>query len=84
MQKTEATTMVAEPVVQQLKPGHTLKLPEKRVAAYKGLRPDDIRHPLDAQNTRMLRRLPGLDIVARSIMGKRSHLGGNNCHHLAG
>ena len=41
-----------------------------KVNTFTGLESDDVRHPLDAQNTRMLRRLPGLDFVARSLMGR--------------
>ena len=42
----------------------------RRVQSFAGLQSDDVRHPLDAQNTRLLRQLPGLDFVARSLMGE--------------
>jgi hypothetical protein len=35
----------------------------------RGLRPDDFRHPLDRQNTALLRALPGIEVVAKAIMG---------------
>ena len=41
----------------------------RRVARYDGLKGDDFRHPLDQQNTSMLRGLPGLEMIAKNIMG---------------
>lgn len=35
----------------------------------KGLTPDHFRHPLDQQNTQLLRALPGVELVAKAIMG---------------
>lgn len=35
-----------------------------------GLKPDHFRHPLDRQNTQLLRALPGVELVAKSIMGE--------------
>jgi hypothetical protein len=32
---------------------------------------DDFRHPLDQQNTRLLRVLPGLEAIAKTLMGWR-------------
>lgn len=36
----------------------------------RGLKPDHFRHPLDQQNTRLLKALPGVELVAKSIMGQ--------------
>ena len=41
----------------------------------RGLRTDDFRHPLDRQNTQLLRALPGVEIVAKSIMGEQLAVG---------
>jgi len=35
----------------------------------RGLKPDHFRHPLDQQNTGLLRTLPGVELVAKTIMG---------------
>jgi hypothetical protein len=43
--------------------------PALRVREYRGLHARDFQHPLDAQNTAVLRALPGLDLLARSMMG---------------
>lgn len=40
-----------------------------RVLKYNGIRGDDFRHPLDQQNTALLRALPGLEALAKGIMG---------------
>ena len=39
------------------------------VRKYRNLRGDDFRHPLDLQNTTLLRALPGLELVAKNLMG---------------
>ena len=64
----EAAAADTVPLAKNLKTdvSHT---PGRRVQSFTGLDSDDVRHPLDAQNTRLLRRLPGLDFVARSLMG---------------
>ncbi|KAG2425766.1 hypothetical protein HXX76_013392 [Chlamydomonas incerta] len=36
---------------------------------FEGLQGDDFRHPLDQQNTSMLRAVPGLEVVAKNFMG---------------
>lgn len=41
----------------------------RRVSVYRGLAGDDFRHPLDQQNTTMLRGLPGLEMIAKNLMG---------------
>jgi Zn-dependent protease with chaperone function len=41
----------------------------QRVTSYKGLSGDDFRHPLDRQNTALLRALPGLEMIARNFIG---------------
>lgn len=64
-----SSSAVAEPLAQQVTASN-LELPRKKVQKFVGLDGDDVRHPLDAQNTRLLRRLPGLDFVARSLMGE--------------
>lgn len=40
-----------------------------RVTRFEGLDSDDFRHPLDQQNTRLLRALPGLEAIAKTLMG---------------
>jgi hypothetical protein len=40
-----------------------------KVLRFKNLDGDDFRHPLDKQNTALLRRLPGLEMVAKTIIG---------------
>jgi hypothetical protein len=40
-----------------------------RVKSFHKLDGDDFRHPLDQQNTVMLRSLPGLELVAKTILG---------------
>ncbi|KAK9787735.1 hypothetical protein WJX73_002112 [Symbiochloris irregularis] len=40
-----------------------------RVETFAGLQGDDFRHPLDQQNTRLLRLLPGLELVAKNMLG---------------
>ena len=40
-----------------------------RVSRFEGLDSDDFRHPLDQQNTRLLRALPGLEALAKNLMG---------------
>ena len=69
-----ATAALAEPLAQQV---HSKKLdvPKKKITSFKGLDSDDVRHPLDAQNTRLLRSLPGLDFVAKSLMGMLKSIG---------
>ena len=67
--QVEATAL-AEPLAHQVNSPAALKLPQKKVEKFSGLDGDDVRHPLDAYNTRLLRRLPGLDFAARSLMGK--------------
>jgi len=63
-----AAAVEAEPLAKRLRI-REVATPQRRVKTYIGLDSDDVRHPLDAQNTRMLRRLPGLDFVAKSLMG---------------
>ncbi|KAG1679281.1 hypothetical protein FOA52_009311 [Chlamydomonas sp. UWO 241] len=41
----------------------------ERVAFYQNLQGDDFRHPLDLQNTSMLRSIPGLEMVSKSFLG---------------
>ncbi|KAI3431473.1 hypothetical protein D9Q98_004525 [Chlorella vulgaris] len=43
--------------------------PRRRVAVYRGLSAAQFQHPLDQQNTRLFRVLPGLELVARNLMG---------------
>lgn len=43
--------------------------PEQRVRAYRGLSASQFQHPLDQQNTALLRALPGLELLARNMMG---------------
>jgi len=43
--------------------------PMPRRSIIRGLKGNDFRHPLDQQNTDLLRRLPGLELVAKNIMG---------------
>jgi hypothetical protein len=43
--------------------------PPRRVAVYRGLSAAKFQHPLDQQNTALLRVLPGLEMVARNMMG---------------
>jgi len=40
-----------------------------RVTVFDGLAGDDFRHPLDQQNTSLLRNIPGLEMVAKNVMG---------------
>ncbi|KAG2493772.1 hypothetical protein HYH03_007993 [Edaphochlamys debaryana] len=42
---------------------------KEKVAMFEGLEGDDFRHPLDQQNTSMLRSVPGLEVVAKNFMG---------------
>ncbi|GIL45126.1 hypothetical protein Vafri_2050 [Volvox africanus] len=42
---------------------------KEKVALFEGLQGDDFRHPLDQQNTSMLRSVPGLEMVAKNFMG---------------
>ncbi len=64
-----AAALEAEPLAKQLSSGEANGYPRSRVRSFVGLDSDDVRHPLDAQNTRLLRRLPGLDWAAKSLMG---------------
>ena len=64
-----AATAETEPLAQSIA-ADRLDKTERRIQSFAGLESDDVRHPLDAQNTRMLRRLPGLDFVAKSLMGR--------------
>lgn len=48
---------------------HAAAGPRRRVAAYRGLSAAQFQHPLDQQNTALLRVLPGLELVARNLMG---------------
>ena len=41
----------------------------QRVREYRGLSAAQFQHPLDAQNTALLRVLPGLELIARNLMG---------------
>ncbi|GMH33402.1 hypothetical protein BSKO_01236 [Bryopsis sp. KO-2023] len=41
----------------------------EKVTVYQGLRGDDFRHPLDQQNTALLRAIPGLQSLAKSLIG---------------
>eukprot|EP00897_Mesotaenium_endlicherianum_P007307 jgi/Mesen1/6604/ME000338S05773 len=49
----------------QAKQSHRLQPP----VILSHIQPDDIRHPLDRQNTALLRALPGLDDLARLLLG---------------
>ncbi|KAL0037290.1 hypothetical protein WJX79_010900 [Trebouxia sp. C0005] len=40
-----------------------------RVAKFQNLDGDDFRHPLDQQNTRLLKVLPGLETMAKNVLG---------------
>lgn len=40
-----------------------------KVKTFQKLESDDFRHPLDRQNTSMLRSLPGLEMVAKTVLG---------------
>jgi len=40
-----------------------------RITSYLGLSGDDFRHPLDQQNTSFLQMIPGLEAVAKGLMG---------------
>eukprot|EP00882_Tetradesmus_deserticola_P013312 GHRQ01014122.1.p1 GENE.GHRQ01014122.1~~GHRQ01014122.1.p1 ORF type:complete len:146 (+),score=15.53 GHRQ01014122.1:1117-1554(+) len=42
---------------------------EQRIKRYVGLTADDFRHPLDQQNTSLIQALPGMDFVARTLLG---------------
>lgn len=46
--------------------------PEQRVRAYRGLSASQFQHPLDQQNTALLRALPGLELLARNMMVRRA------------
>ena len=63
-----AATAEAEPLARHIQTSVD-DSQDRRVRSFVGLESDDVRHPLDAQNTRLLRRLPGLDFVAKSLMG---------------
>jgi hypothetical protein len=41
-----------------------------RVRAFEGLQSDDFRHPLDQSNTTLLKSLPGLEVVAKTMLGE--------------
>lgn len=43
--------------------------PQQRIDSFAGLIGDDFRHPFDQQNTRILRWLPGLELIARNMLG---------------
>ena len=43
--------------------------PVPRVQVFRRLDSDDFRHPLDRQNTALLRSLPGLEMVAKAVLG---------------
>jgi len=40
-----------------------------RVTSFEGLKGENFRHPLDQQNTSMLRSIPGLEVIAKSFLG---------------
>lgn len=61
------TTGTAAGAAQQA--GSQQSPPRRRVARYAGLSAAQFQHPLDQQNTRLLRALPGLEMVARNMMG---------------
>eukprot|EP00878_Enallax_costatus_P036853 GHUV01041425.1.p1 GENE.GHUV01041425.1~~GHUV01041425.1.p1 ORF type:complete len:305 (+),score=59.94 GHUV01041425.1:381-1295(+) len=42
---------------------------EHRVKRLRGLSADDFRHPLDQQNTSIVRALPGMELIAKTLMG---------------
>ena len=42
---------------------------QKAVKVFHGLKGDDFRHPLDQQNTRLLKTIPGLETIAKSMLG---------------
>lgn len=50
-------------------PQSGVSLKSARVQKFTDLDGDDFRHPLDQQNTGLLRSLPGLEIVAKTILG---------------
>ncbi|KAJ9515635.1 hypothetical protein QJQ45_021758 [Haematococcus lacustris] len=40
-----------------------------RVTVYDNIQSDDFRHPLDQQNTSLMRNIPGLELVAKGFLG---------------
>ncbi|GFR48509.1 hypothetical protein Agub_g10368 [Astrephomene gubernaculifera] len=42
---------------------------KEKISMFEGLKGDDFRHPLDQQNTSLLRSVPGLEMVAKNFMG---------------
>ena len=63
-----SAAVATEPLAQVISAAE-VKGGKKRISVFRGLDGDDVRHPLDAQNTRLLRALPGLNFVAKSLMG---------------
>ena len=45
-----------------------------RVSSFEGLKGEDFRHPLDQQNTSMLRSIPGLEVIAKSFIGQNMRI----------
>eukprot|EP00899_Mesostigma_viride_P003773 jgi/Mesvir1/13397/Mv16486-RA.1 len=48
--------------------GHVRKSLKDTPLAFATLKPDDFRHPLDKQNTQLLRMLPGLEVVGKNLL----------------
>ena len=48
---------------------HPPQAPARQAAPAPPLSADDLRHPLDKQNTALLRALPGLELLARNLLG---------------
>jgi hypothetical protein len=69
-QRAASTTPLRQQSAQQ-PPSPSQPRPQRRpVPVRRGLTPDHYRHPLDAQNTGLLRALPGVEMVAKVIMGE--------------
>lgn len=63
---SSATTAPTSPTSSPLSSTFPPSLPLARI---RGLRADDIRHPLDRQNTALLRAIPGLNDLGRALLG---------------
>lgn len=46
-----------------------MAVPRDKVMHYESLQGDDFRHPLDQQNTSMLRSIPGLEVISKTFLG---------------
>lgn len=61
---------VAPSSTDRARSGHVTQYPRApNVKRFEKLDGDDFRHPLDQQNTALLRSLPGLEMVARTVLG---------------